>query len=111
MRRQCSPVFLAAVLVSSACAQDDFVRLPSRTTDVTDPTTGIPVRVQISAFAIAAREVTQSEYARLVGSTPSAHKGDQLPVENVTWWDAIRYCNLRSVKEGLQACYDLTTGR
>jgi hypothetical protein len=31
-------------------------------------------------------------------------------VENVSWWEAIRYCNLRSLREGLEPCYNLATG-
>jgi hypothetical protein len=45
-----------------------------------------------------------------MGTNPSAHVGDELPVENVSWWDAIRYCTLRSEKEKLEPCYDLKTG-
>jgi pimeloyl-ACP methyl ester carboxylesterase len=45
-----------------------------------------------------------------MGANPSVHKGDDLPVENVSWWDAIRYCNARSLTENLDPCYDLTSG-
>src|ERR1022692_2953424 len=55
--------------------------------------------------------LTQHEYEAITAANPSVYKGSSHPVENVSWWDAIRYCNLRSVKEGLPACYDLTTGR
>ena len=30
------------------------------------------------------------------------------PVENVTWFDAVYYCNALSAKEGLQPCYTIT---
>ncbi|MGH9627098.1 MAG: SUMF1/EgtB/PvdO family nonheme iron enzyme, partial [Bryobacteraceae bacterium] len=56
-------------------------------------------------------EVTQSEYQEISASNPSVYKGADRPVENVSWWDAIRYCNLRSAKEGLSPCYDLASGR
>jgi hypothetical protein len=54
--------------------------------------------------------VTQQEYVGIVGANPSLRKGETLPVHNVSWWDAIRYCNLRSIKENLEPCYDLKTG-
>ncbi len=95
----------------TGAAGQEFVSLPERVSEITDPVMGIPVRVWISPFAAGTREVTQRQYREVTGSNPSAHPGDDFPVENVTWWDAIRYCNLRSAREGLQPCYDLTTGR
>ena len=46
-------------------------------------------------------EVTQKEYQEIMGVNPSMFKGDNLPVENVTWFDAVEYCNKRSQKEML----------
>jgi hypothetical protein len=78
--------------------------------ELTDPTTEIPVSVRISSFAVSRHEVTQREYVQVAGVNPSQHQGDDFPVENVSWWDAIRYCNLRSMAEELEPCYDLATG-
>jgi formylglycine-generating enzyme required for sulfatase activity len=50
-------------------------------------------------------EVTQREWRELMGNNPSYFKGDNLPVENVNWYEAIEYCNKRSVKEGLAPVY------
>jgi formylglycine-generating enzyme required for sulfatase activity len=106
-------VFAAALHLAPAIFpyQQTMVSLPAKTVQVTDRATGIPVTVRISPFAVSPREVTQREYTNVVGSNPSKHKGDELPVENLSWWDAIRYCNLRSAAEKLEPCYDLTTGR
>lgn len=41
--------------------------------------------VTLNAFLIAKTEITQQQYASVVGSNPSAHVGDDLPVEQVTW--------------------------
>ena len=43
-------------------------------------------------FWLGQTEVTQAAYLRVTGRNPSAHKGDQLPVETVTWNDAANYC-------------------
>jgi TonB family protein len=43
-------------------------------------------------FRLGQTEVTQAAYQRVTGSNPSAHKGDQLPVESLTWNDAADYC-------------------
>lgn len=88
-----------------------LVPVPQGTVDTVDPVTGLHVNVRVGPLSIEPTEVTQREYRRIVGSNPSKHKGDELPVENVSWWDAIRYCNLRSKAEGLTPVYDPTTGR
>jgi formylglycine-generating enzyme required for sulfatase activity len=53
-------------------------------------------------------EVTQQEYAALMGTNPSEFKGDNLPVECVTWYDAVNYCNARSWSEGLTPAYTVS---
>jgi formylglycine-generating enzyme required for sulfatase activity len=43
-----------------------------------------------------------------MGINPSSFKGDNLPVESVTWYDTIEYCIKRSQKEGLSPAYTMT---
>jgi formylglycine-generating enzyme len=43
----------------------------------------------------------------VMGSNPSKFQGDNLPVEMVSWYDAIEYCNKRSVQEGLKPYYNI----
>lgn len=43
-------------------------------------------------FWLSQYEVTQAEFERLVRSNPSVYKGDNRPVENVTYEEAERYC-------------------
>ena len=70
-----------------------------------------PVRtVQVNAFLMDKYEVTQSEYEALIKKNPSRFKGPTLPVEQVDWYHAILYCNMRSRKEKLTPCYDPKTG-
>ena len=61
--------------------------------------------VTVSDFYMSAFEVTQAEYQAVTGSNPSAFSGDDLPVETVSWLDAIAYCNARSELEGLEPAY------
>lgn len=50
--------------------------------------------------------VTQADYLKLMHKNPSFHKGDlQLPVEFVSWYDAVLYCNERSKRDGLDTVY------
>jgi formylglycine-generating enzyme required for sulfatase activity len=64
-------------------------------------------RVRITRpFYLGATEVTQGEYRAVTGQSPSSHKGsDDLPVEQVSWLDAVNYCNALSRKEGLPPFY------
>lgn len=65
---------------------------------------------QIPSFWISKYEETQAEYEKIMGNNPSFHKGTNLPVESLNWWEVIKYCNNKSVKEGLKPCYDTTIG-
>jgi formylglycine-generating enzyme required for sulfatase activity len=61
----------------------------------------------VSNFYIGKYEVTQKEWSEVMGSNPSKFKGDNLPVEMVSWYDCIEYCNKRSIKEGLKPYYNI----
>lgn len=61
----------------------------------------------ISDFYIGKYEVTQKEWTDVMGNNPSGFQGETLPVETVSWYDAIEYCNKRSEKEGLTPYYSI----
>jgi formylglycine-generating enzyme required for sulfatase activity len=65
--------------------------------------------VELSAFAMDRYEVTQEAYQNLMGTNPSRFVGPDRPVEQVSWLAAVRYCNMRSLSEGLRPCYDAET--
>ena len=110
-------LFAAASAMAQSRFPNDFVLVkggaftmgspasePERGTDETQR------RVTVGDFYIAKSPVTQREYSRIMGGNPSEFKGDTLPVENVTWFDAVRYCNARSAQEGLTPAYTITGG-
>jgi formylglycine-generating enzyme required for sulfatase activity len=66
-------------------------------------------RVRLSAFCIDASEVTQESFQALMGRNPSRFVAPERPVDQVSWHDAVQYCNVRSLREGLSPCYDPDT--
>ncbi|WP_297645170.1 formylglycine-generating enzyme family protein [uncultured Treponema sp.] len=57
-------------------------------------------------FSILATEVTQELYESVMGENPSSFKGEKnLPVETVSWYDAVYFCNKLSEKCGLTPVY------
>ncbi|MBQ3799964.1 MAG: SUMF1/EgtB/PvdO family nonheme iron enzyme [Treponema sp.] len=50
-------------------------------------------------------EVTQAQYEAVMGSNPSRFKGADLPVEQVSWYDAVYFCNKLSMALGRTPVY------
>ena len=66
--------------------------------------------IKIQDLIVSDHEVTQAEYYAVMGTNPSNNTSDapeNLPVENVSWFDAISYCNKLSIQEGLDPCYKI----
>ena len=64
-------------------------------------------QVRVSDFYMAKYELSQAEYKAIIGSNPSSFKGDNLPVERVSWYDAVEFCNKLSKKAGLEPYYEI----
>ncbi len=64
--------------------------------------------VTVGDFYMSKTEISQKEYQEIMGGNPSVTKGDDLPVTNITWYDAVQYCNKLSQKEGLTPCYTIS---
>jgi formylglycine-generating enzyme required for sulfatase activity len=58
-------------------------------------------KVTLAGFYMGKYQVTQAQYQEVTGKNPSHFKGDNLPVEQVSWYDAIEFCNALSEREGL----------
>jgi formylglycine-generating enzyme required for sulfatase activity len=64
--------------------------------------------VTVSGFWMGKYQVTQAEWKAVMGDEPSYFTGDNLPVEQVSWYDVIVFCNRLSIKEGLTPAYEVT---
>lgn len=70
----------------------------------------LPHEVAVSNFLISKYAVTQQEYESIMNTNPSYFKGKNAPVENVTWYDAVEYCNRLSIKDGYKPAYIIING-
>jgi len=61
----------------------------------------------IEDFYISKYEISGQEWEKVMGYNPSEFKGDNLPVDSVSWYEAIEYCNKRSIMEGLEPYYNI----
>ena len=74
--------------------------------------------VTVSGFYMGRYQVTQEQYQAVMGNNPSAHRAggsrasfvtglntNTFPVETVSWYDAIVFCNRLSILEGLTPAY------
>jgi formylglycine-generating enzyme required for sulfatase activity len=94
----------------------DMVRIPAGTFTMGSPT-GEPGRLtnetqhQVTltrAICVSKYEVTQAQWQAVMGWNESYFPGANRPVEKVSWYDVVSYCNQRSTGEGLTPAYAIT---
>ena len=66
--------------------------------------------VTVASFYMAKFEVTQKEWREIMGKNPSNFSGDNLPVESVTWLEAVEFCNALSKRNGRTPVYTVSDG-
>lgn len=84
-----------------------MVEIPAGIVSLRDDRTKQQWTVELNRFLLGKYLVTQEFYASIIKSSPSTFKGDKKPVENVSWKDAVTFCNQLSVFNGLQPCYTI----
>lgn len=95
--------------------QDDFVLVQGGTFQMGSPedepersSDEVLHSVTVGDFYMAKTEVSQEDYQAVMGLNPSEMQGDNLPVTNITWYDAVQYCNKLSELQGLTPCYSIS---
>jgi sulfatase modifying factor 1 len=118
MRKLIYFLLIAIMFVVSACSQalpesivkaetnDDFVFVTGGAFKNTK-SNHYGEKETVPSFYIGKNEVTQKEWIEIMGSNPSQFKGENLPIEMVSWYDAVEYSNKRSIKEGLKPYYNI----
>ncbi|MBN1591707.1 MAG: SUMF1/EgtB/PvdO family nonheme iron enzyme, partial [Candidatus Coatesbacteria bacterium] len=88
-----------------------MISVPAGSFDMGDgyePPEGPLHRVNVSAFIMSEMEVTQGQWMDVMGFNPSWDRFHiDLPVEYVTWYDNVNFCNEKSISEGLTPCYTI----
>ena len=95
-----------ALLLCVSCASGKAVEQ----IDIEDEERGINmVQIPGESYCIMDTEVTQEIYESVMGENPSNFKGEKnLPVECVSWYDAVVFCNKLSVMDGLAPVYSVS---
>ena len=65
----------------------------------------IMVEIPGKKYSIGKYQVTQALWESVMGNNPSRFKGRSRPVEVVSWFDCVEFCNKLSEKEGLDKAY------
>jgi len=67
--------------------------------------------VTLGSFLMSRTEITQAQYQTVIGRNPSSFRqgndAARRPVESVTWFDAVAFCNALSLRHGLRAVYNI----
>lgn len=124
MKQLIALFFIAVLVVVSACSQDVSGKNTGadESQNLENPDNLIWIKggtvknekssfygkdVTVPDFYMGKYEVSQKEWLEVMGSNPSQFKGSHLPVESVSWYDAVEYCNKRSMKEGFNPYYNI----
>ncbi len=65
------------------------------------------VEIPGKQYKMSQTEITQIQYESIMTENPSYHKGEENPVENVSWYDAIYFCNELSRLKNLEPVYSV----
>ncbi len=64
------------------------------------------MNINIPAFMISPTEITQEQWQMVFENNPSVIRGNDLPVTNITFYEAIDWCIEKSYLDGLKPCYE-----
>lgn len=84
---------------------EHMVAIPAGKILLHDEGTRTTWKVDVAAFRLASHPVTRELYHTVRGEMLATSAGPRTPVTEVSWLEAVRFCNLLSQAAGLQPCY------
>jgi formylglycine-generating enzyme required for sulfatase activity len=85
-----------------------MIKIPGGEIELRDDRIKSKWKTEIRPFLLAQYPVTTGLYYAITNKSPNSFDGDLKPVVNISWNDAISFCNLLSQKAGLKECYSLS---
>ncbi|MGV9304013.1 formylglycine-generating enzyme family protein [Nonomuraea sp. NPDC003727] len=85
----------------------NLVEIPAGEIVLRDEGTKTHWTVEVGAFRMAPYPVTCEEYHAVIGGATTSPSRSRTPVTEVSWMDAVRFCNRLSAATGLQPCYSM----
>ncbi|WP_327277542.1 formylglycine-generating enzyme family protein [Streptomyces sp. NBC_01224] len=88
-----------------------MIDLPAGEIVLRDEGTMTDWKAEVAVFQLAPSPVTRELYAAVLGEAPESSAGPRTPMTEVSWKDAVRFCNLFSQAAGLDPCYSMGDSR
>jgi formylglycine-generating enzyme required for sulfatase activity len=80
-----------------------MVKIPGGEIELRDDRIKSKWKAEIRPVLLARYPVTMGIYNAITNKSPHSFDGDLIPVVNISWNDAISFCNLLSQKAGLKS--------
>ncbi|GAA0375001.1 formylglycine-generating enzyme family protein [Bacillus horti] len=89
--------------------KDKLVKIPAGEIEMRDDRIKTTWKVTLDSFLLSPVPVTNELYYSIIQKTNIPNYESQAPVVDVSWNDAILFCNLLSQYSGLKECYSVST--
>ncbi|MCZ2848990.1 formylglycine-generating enzyme family protein [Modestobacter sp. VKM Ac-2978] len=86
---------------------EDLLPVPGGEIVLRDEGSQVTWPIDVTDFWLAPTPVTQELYGAVMGAAPANPAGPRTPVTEVSWFEAVRFCNSLSRADGLEPCYVL----
>lgn len=93
--------------MDKSAIDDLFLSIPEGMVEMRDDRIKKVWQVEVAGLELAKYPVTQSLFESVTNRNPSTFKGKNLPVETVTWIEAIEFCNQLSEQLDKRHCYNI----